>query len=78
MMRIVPAVLAAALALAATAPVHAQQRMREARTACGADAKRLCDGVRPGGGRLLACLEANAAAVSPPCKAFLQPRAGGK
>lgn len=68
-------ILAAATAAAPGAAV-AQERMREARAACGADAKRLCDGVRPGGGRLAQCLKANEAALSPPCRTFLQSKAG--
>lgn len=37
------------------------------RQACGADYRRLCTGVQPGGGRILACLESHAEALSPAC-----------
>ncbi|BBK37793.1 hypothetical protein STAQ_28710 [Allostella sp. ATCC 35155] len=60
--------------VAGTAPAAAQEKMREARAACGADAKRFCDGIRPGGGRLMQCLKANEPALSAGCRAFLQSR----
>ncbi len=34
---------------------------------CRADYARLCSGVQPGGGRILACLETQANALSPAC-----------
>lgn len=42
-----------------------------AEDACRADVERLCQGIAPGGGRLMACLRANQAQVSPACKAQL-------
>jgi Golgi apparatus protein 1 len=39
---------------------------------CRADADELCDDVRPGGGRVAACLFAHADAVSPRCRAAIQ------
>jgi len=36
--------------------------------ACGNDAKTLCAGVKPGGGRILRCLNQKQAEVSPACK----------
>lgn len=41
------------------------------RSACGADARTLCGGVQPGGGRIITCLAANAAVLSPACKDVL-------
>jgi hypothetical protein len=34
---------------------------------CRADYDRLCGNVRPGGGRILACLQSRASELSPPC-----------
>ena len=42
-----------------------------AEDACRADVERLCQGIAPGGGRLMACLRANQAQVSQACKAQL-------
>ena len=39
--------------------------------ACRADAKKVCDGTKPGGSRLLACLKEHEAALSPDCKVAL-------
>jgi len=41
------------------------------REACGADHDRFCAQVSPGGGRILACLEAHTEALSPTCRAAL-------
>jgi hypothetical protein len=38
------------------------------RVACEADYRRVCASVRPGGGRILACLNDNLASLSEPCK----------
>jgi hypothetical protein len=38
------------------------------RAACKADVDKLCPGVQPGGGRIIACLQANEAQVSAACK----------
>ena len=48
---------------------HAQgaQNRQAIRQACEADYRSLCSGVQPGGGRILACLQQNAAKLSPPC-----------
>jgi hypothetical protein len=43
-------------------------------TVCRADYDRLCGGVQPGGGRILACLQNRAANLSAPC-AQAMPRA---
>jgi hypothetical protein len=44
---------------------------RSAMQACRADAQKLCAGVAPGGGRVVACLRANEAQLSADCKAQL-------
>ncbi|MFH1344719.1 MAG: cysteine rich repeat-containing protein [Pseudomonadota bacterium] len=64
---------------AGLAPVMAQTKIPEAMRnqamslaqTCGADRNRLCPNVQPGGGRILACLNANAASLSEPCRAAL-------
>jgi hypothetical protein len=42
------------------------------RSACGGDARTLCAGVAPGGGRIVQCLAANAASLSPACRDALR------
>jgi hypothetical protein len=42
------------------------------RSACGGDARALCAGVAPGGGRIVQCLAANAASLSPGCRDVLR------
>jgi hypothetical protein len=74
--------IAALLTFAATLPAHAQsrpaQKMRSEATAlmqiCRADYDRLCSGVTPGGGRVLACLQSHASELSAAC-AQAMPRA---
>jgi Cysteine rich repeat len=44
------------------------QAVNEARAACDADIQKLCPGVQPGGGRILACLKQHKEAVSDGCK----------
>ena len=56
--------LACALAASSTVAVEGPQ-------ACRADAKTVCAGTKPGGGRLLGCLKAHEAELSPDCKAAL-------
>src|ERR1051326_1222739 len=41
------------------------------RAACGADAQKLCAGVQPGGGRILACLKKHKDQISDSCKSAL-------
>ncbi|MGB8294948.1 MAG: cysteine rich repeat-containing protein [Polyangia bacterium] len=45
--------------------------IREVHEACGGDVEKLCQGIRPGGGRILACLKSHEAELSGPCKAVL-------
>jgi hypothetical protein len=43
--------------------------VREVHEACKNDVEKLCQGIRPGGGRILACLKSHEAELSGPCKA---------
>lgn len=78
-MRAVSAIL---FSLVATAASHAQtqpvpQMRSEAMTLmqiCRGDYDRLCSGIAPGGGRVIACLQSNASQLSPTC-AQAMPRA---
>jgi len=68
--------LALALTFALAAPAFAQQGQggalaRELRSACQADTRKHCDGIQPGGGRLLQCLKGKQAELSQPCQAAL-------
>ncbi|WP_210208159.1 hypothetical protein [Rhodoplanes roseus] len=56
---------AAAGPAAAQAPLRVQARGAVA--ACAADYRALCPGVMPGGGRIVACLNAQAEKLSQPC-----------
>jgi hypothetical protein len=46
----------------------ASPQASDARTACASDAQRLCAGVQPGGGRIVACLKEHKDSLSDPCK----------
>ncbi len=50
----------------------AQEKLAEFRKACGPDAKKLCKGIAPGEGRVLACLESRKADLSPRCQALMR------
>jgi len=50
------------------AQAPSQQAMADARAACGTDIQKLCTGVQPGGGRILACLKQHKDQVSDGCK----------
>jgi hypothetical protein len=64
-------VAVAAGSLPAVAQAQAPPQMRSEAMAimalCHSDYDRLCSGVRPGGGRILACLQSHAGALSPAC-----------
>jgi hypothetical protein len=45
-----------------------QEAMAAARAACDTDIQKLCAGVQPGGGRILACLKQHKDQVSDGCK----------
>ncbi|MGJ4909732.1 hypothetical protein [Bradyrhizobium sp. HKCCYLS2033] len=52
-------------------PLRPLEELRIVRAACGADARALCSGIEPGGGRIAQCLAANAGALTPGCKGML-------
>lgn len=45
---------------------------------CRADVGRLCQGVAPGGGRIIACLQSHPAEISPGCRSKLDQRAANR
>ena len=51
---------------------HQVDRMQLIRKACTADAKKFCAQVKPGGGRILQCLEEHAKEVSSECSNVLE------
>lgn len=66
---LVPIVAIAALGV--SAPGHARFPTAEQRAlmqTCRADARQLCADVKPGGGRVVACLSENKARLSPDCQ----------
>ena len=52
-------------------PMRPREELFVLRSACGADVRRLCGGVAPGGGRIVQCLAVRAASLSPACKDVL-------
>jgi len=52
-------------------PMRPREVLFVLRSACGADVRALCGGVSPGGGRIVACLAEQAAALSPACRDVL-------
>jgi hypothetical protein len=48
-----------------------QALLKEVNQACEEDIHFLCEGIQPGGGRIVACLKQSASEVSPGCKAKL-------
>jgi len=69
-LRFIVPCLAAAL-IAGTAP-HATAQTAQQRAACQGDAKKLCSGVAPGGGRIIECLAKQKGSLSDPCKAVVE------
>jgi len=60
-----------ATALVATLPAFAQDQAA-LRTACKADFASNCPGVKPGGGRLIACFKEKQAQFSEGCRTAMQ------
>jgi hypothetical protein len=60
--------VAGALGFACFTPALAQDFTPEQRAACRGDYQKFCNGTRPGGGRVLACLGQQYAALSEACK----------
>ncbi len=63
--------LTAGHALAQATPEQ-KDRARAVAKACRADAKQFCQGIQPGGGRLLACLQEHDATLSAGCRNALK------
>ena len=63
-----PALLVGTLLLSASAAWAAGGEVRQA---CASDAKALCSGVKPGGGRLAACMRENTDKLSQSCRQAL-------
>jgi len=70
-----PASVAAPAAAPAPAlmlrPMRPREELFVLRSACGGDVRALCGGVTPGGGRIMQCLAAQAASLSPECRDVL-------
>jgi hypothetical protein len=65
-------VLCVLFALTAGTVPNAMAQTAQQRAACQEDAKKLCQGVAPGGGRVLACLARQKGNLSDPCKAVVE------
>lgn len=57
--------------IALTLSAGTAQAQQPAGGACRDDAVRLCSGIKPGGGRIISCLEGKRAEVSPACAEML-------
>jgi hypothetical protein len=63
---------AGAAAVRTSPQMSPRQEMRILRFSCGADYRAICGGVPLGGGRVVACLRANEASLSPQCRQALR------
>ena len=70
--------LASDLDEAAPAGGFFKNAIRQIAADCAGDALRLCQGVQPGGGRMIVCLEARRDAVSPTCRSHLDKAAAAR
>jgi hypothetical protein len=52
-------------------PMRPREELFVLRSACGLDLRALCGDVAPGGGRLMQCLAAQSASLSPDCRSVL-------
>jgi hypothetical protein len=50
-----------------------REKMDQFKAVCGGDAERLCKGVAPGEGRIVACLQGHQGDVSPVCRKLVAP-----
>jgi hypothetical protein len=64
-------VVAVALGVAAISQ-NAMAQTADQQAACGADFRKLCPGVMPGGGRILDCLAKQKDKLSPACKKVVE------
>jgi len=51
---------------------HLKAGMSQWQEACGSDLKSLCAGIKPGGGRIIHCLQQHNDKLAPDCKAELE------
>ncbi len=65
-------------AATAAPPASMRQEATVLRQACAMDYRRLCHGIRPGGGRALACLKDNSQSLSPRCGNALMAAQSGR
>lgn len=75
MLHAVPLAFCLALPLL-TLPAAAQQPSQAEMSACMPDFRKLCSGVAPGGGRVLACLSKQKDQLSPDCRAVVEKNGG--
>jgi len=68
--------LAVALALVGFVMASAYDALAADENPCKADLERLCGNVKPGEGRIQACLKAHEDEISPGCKAFVETKKG--
>lgn len=68
---VVMSVLLLATPALAQATPEQKERARTVAKACQADARKFCQGIQPGGGRLLACLKGHGAELSAACRNML-------
>lgn len=68
-----PAGAAAALAPLVLRPMRPREELFVTRSACSADIGTLCQGVAPGGGRIMQCLSVRSVSLSQPCRDVLAP-----
>jgi Cysteine rich repeat len=73
-----PAAMPAAAPAAAMVlrPMRPREVIFALRSGCGEDARALCSDVPPGGGRIMQCLAAQSASLSPACSSILSQFAG--
>lgn len=74
MRAIVAATCLIALLMLSLSLAMAQGDRGAARAACEGDYRKLCNGVMPGGGRVLKCLNDNLSSLSEPCRQALADR----
>lgn len=65
---LVPVLIVCAAGAELLGVVHAQSSIDVLRAACADDAQKLCAGVQPGGGRIIACLKQHEDSLSSKCK----------
>lgn len=76
MTRLAALTMIVALLPTGAVPAQDQQRispevLKQLRAACSADIKKLCDGVQPGGGRILQCMRSHQSEISTDCQTAL-------